>query len=288
MKATTQLDKDAAPSCVKYCVIMTLYSGDDPEYFKQSFMSILQQTLLPAEIVIAFDGAVSNGLQAAYRAMRRLSTVPVRSVRLSENKGHGAACNAAVKASSCELIGKLDADDIAFPDRFERQVSMFLQDDDLAVCSGHLAEFSGDTSVITSERRVPSRQSEIRAFMRRRSPFNHPAVMYKRSAVLAVGGYPEIRRAEDYCLWVKLLAGGYKGANIDAPLVYFRASGDSYGRKKSWGNIVDSMRARWFGYKRGMSSLWDVFVVFVAHVILFILPRRTIAGFYKLVLRRDA
>lgn len=284
---TRQLRSRKQPSLEKYSVIMTLYSGDVAEYFKQSFASLLQQTLLPAEIIIALDGAIPDDLRAVCRAMQRASVVPVRLVQLPENRGHGAACNAAIKASRHELIGKLDADDIAFPDRFERQVAMFCRDGDLAVCSGYLAEFSRDITAITSQRRVPTEQSEIRAFMRRRSPFNHPAVMYKRSAVLAVGGYPEIRRAEDYCLWVKLLAGGYKGANIAAPLVYFRASDASYGRKKSWGNIVDSLRARWFGYRQGVSSLWDVVVVFVAHALLFVLPRRTVAGFYRVVLRRD-
>lgn len=281
----TSRTSDYSPINDEYSLIMTLYAGDVVAYFWKAIDSILSQTILPAELVLVCDGPISKPLELACKKLQQTAPILVRMVRLKENVGHGMACNAGVKACRSELVAKLDADDIALPDRFEKQLQAFRDDPELAVCSGHVAEFEHDTTQVTAYRKVPLTHKDILHYIRRRSPFNHPAIMYRRSAVLAVGGYPAVRRAEDYCLWVQLLAAGYRSINLDRVLVYFRASADSYARKRSWANIKYGMWSRWYSYKHGMSNLWDVFVVFVGHCLLLLMPRETIRRFYKAVLR---
>ena len=270
---------------LKYSLIMTLYKNDKLSYFKDSIESIFDQTIPPSEIVIIQDGPVSEDVDSFCTKLKKSKKIPFNIVRLEENKGHGFACNVAVKNACNELIGKMDADDIAVKDRFEKQLGLFKEDKELTICSGSIAEFENEITNIISYRKVPLKYEDIKKFLRKRSPFNHPAVMYKKSAVISVGGYPEIRRAEDYYLWVKLLAEGYKAANLEKTLVYFRASEDSFARKKSYSNVVDGVKSRWFAYRKGVTSLTDFLIASSGFLLVFIIPKSLVKLFYNKVLR---
>src|SRR5699024_12827165 len=69
-------------------------------------------------------------------------------------------------------------------------------------------------------------RSEIIEFAKKRNPFNHPCVMYKKSAVKAVGSYQDFYLLEDYYLWLRMLMAGYQGYNIQEPLLHMRAGSD--------------------------------------------------------------
>ena len=82
-----------------------------------------------------------------------------------------------------------------------------------------------------SKRVVPETQEEILEFAKKRNPFNHPSVMYKKSDVISAGNYQDIRFIQDYYLWVHMLIAGFKGRNIQEPLVWMRADSNLYKRR---------------------------------------------------------
>ena len=85
-------------------------------------------------------------------------------------------------------------------------------------------EFSKNPETINCKRVLPEKNKEIIEFAKKRNPFNHPCVMYKKSAVEAVGSYQHFYLLEDYYLWIRMLMAGYEGYNIQEPLLYMRAA----------------------------------------------------------------
>lgn len=155
-------------------------------------------------------------------------------VRLPQNVGLGRALNEGIKHCRCELVARMDSDDISYPDRCEKQVMIFSSHPEVSVCSGIVEEFSSDVHVVDSRRVPPETQAEIIKFAKSRNPFNHPCVMYKKAAVEAVGSYQDFYLLEDYYLWIRMLMAGYQGYNLQEPLLHMRAGSDMYKRRAGW------------------------------------------------------
>ena len=136
-----------------------------------------------------------------------------------------------MKKCSNELIARMDTDDIAEPNRFELQIKEFEQDKELTLCGGQIAEFADNPSEITSYRSVPLKHNAILNFAKKRNPFNHMTVMFKKQAVQNVGGYMDMPYFEDYWLWARMLKAGYKAKNIYQVLVKVRAGQDMIARR---------------------------------------------------------
>lgn len=94
----------------------------------------------------------------------------------------------------------------------------------------------------------PETQEEILRFAQTRNPFNHPCVMYRKSAVLAAGGYQDFYLLEDYYLWIRMLLNGCRGYNLQEPLLWMRAGSDMYKRRAGW-KYARSQR-KLFGYMK--------------------------------------
>ena len=128
----------------------------------------------------------------------------------------------------------MDSDDIAYPDRCEKQMAVFNVHPEVSICSGIVEEFTTDPNTADAKRVPPETNAEIVEFAKKRNPFNHPCVMYKKSAVEAVGSYQDFYLLEDYYLWLRMLMAGYQGYNIQEPLLHMRAGLDMYLRRAGW------------------------------------------------------
>jgi hypothetical protein len=123
----------------------------------------------------------------------------------------------------------MDADDVSAPDRFEKQLPLVEAGADI-VGSG-LWEFGAAIDEVVGRRTPPTDPDEIRRVVRFRDPFNHPTVVYRRSAVQAAGGYADMALMEDYLLFTRMLAGGAEPANLAEPLVHYRVGDGAYARR---------------------------------------------------------
>ncbi len=162
-------------------------------------------------------------------------------VPLEKNVGLGNALNIGVEECSFPLIARMDTDDIAKPNRCEKQLAAFENDPKLDICGTFIEEFEGDIDNIVSVRRLPCSFEDILSFAKKRNPFNHMTVMFKKEAVLKAGNYMEINLFEDYYLWVRMLVNGAKACNIGESLVYARVGSDMMKRRGGfsyWKKIV--------------------------------------------------
>ncbi len=146
--------------------------------------------------------------------------MPVDHVVLEANVGLGPALDCGLAACEHEIVARMDADDVSLPERFARQVPLVERGADI-VGSG-LLEFDRSPEDVVGRRTPPTDPSEIRRTIRFRDPFNHPTVVYRRSAVQAAGGYTDMALMEDYLLFARMVDAGARPANLAEPLVCYR------------------------------------------------------------------
>lgn len=218
----------------KYSVLMSVYHKEKPEYLRQSIESIQAQTLPTDDFVLVCDGPLNSGLNSIISMKQQEMGDTLNVVRLEKNGGLGNALNEGIKHCKNELVARMDSDDIAYPDRCEKQIAVFNTYSEVSVCSGVVEEFNTAPEIVDAKRVPPETNAEIIEFAKKRNPFNHPCVMYKKSAVEAVGSYQDFYLLEDYYLWLRMLMAGYKGYNIQKPLLHMRAGADMYLRRAGW------------------------------------------------------
>ena len=213
-----------------FCVLMSTYAGDRPEYLREAFLStVVEQSRPPTQVVLVQDGPVGEDLAAEIQRLVAESPVEVTHVVMPDNQGLGPALDAGLRACAHEIVARMDADDVSRPDRFEKQVPLVEAGADI-VGSG-LTEFGATTGDVVGRRTPPVEPDEIRRVVRFRDPFNHPTVVYRRTAVLAAGGYTDLRLMEDYLLFTRMVTGGAVPANLPDPLVYYRVGDGAYARR---------------------------------------------------------
>jgi hypothetical protein len=133
----------------------------------------------------------------------------------------------------------MDADDVAMPHRFEVELPLIADAD---IVGSGLLEFSGDTDNVVGQRVPPTDQAQIQQYARMHDPFNHPTVVYRKSAVLAAGGYGDLPLMEDYSLFARMLARGARAANVAEPLVYYRVGAQAFRRRGGTGLLRSELR----------------------------------------------
>ncbi len=216
-----------------FSVAMSVYKNDNAEFFDVALQSITEsQTVMPSEIVLVVDGPVGENIDSVIEKYSG-KYEGFKVVRLSENGGLGNALKIAVENCTNELVARMDSDDIAVSDRFEAQLAQ-MEETDADICGGFITEFIDEPDNIVSQREVPLADCDIKEYMKKRCPFNHMTVMFKRSKVMEVGNYQHWHYNEDYYLWIRMQEAGCKFANTDKVLVNMRVGEKMYQRRGGW------------------------------------------------------
>ena len=225
---------------ISFSVLLSIYNRESPISLCQSLDSIFVQTVSPNEVVLVEDGPLSselNDIISEYSAKYPILKI----IPLPTNQGLGKALNEGLKHCSYDIVARMDTDDIAKPDRFEKQLAIFEKYSDIDVVGAWIDEFEDDISEVKSVRKLPELPNDIRQFANRRNPINHPVVMFLNSAVLAAGGYRHFPLFEDYYLWIRMLMNGAKFYNIQESLLYFRFSPEMFKRRGGWKYMINEL-----------------------------------------------
>lgn len=214
-----------------FSVAISVYKNDNPAYFERALSSITdEQTIIPDEIVLVVDGPIGNKLNEVIKKYQTKYNI-FNVIRLVKNTGLGNALKIAVENAKYELIARMDSDDISLPTRFETQLKYFMLNPDVDVVGGDITEFIDDESNVIGKRLVPMCNGDIREYMKVRCAMNHVSVMYKKSAVQAVGGYLDWFWNEDYYLWIRMQLNNAIFANTGTVLVNVRVGEEMYQRR---------------------------------------------------------
>lgn len=215
----------------KYSVLMSLYHKEKSEYLSKSLDSIINQTVKPDEIVMVYDGPLTNEL---YEIMNKyiednpgLFTVVIN----EKNLGLGLSLRKGLENCRNELVARMDTDDISNLNRCEKQIKLFENRPMLDIVGGNIGEFIDTPEEIISYRNVPTEDGEIKEYMKYRCGFNHMTVMFKKNSVINCGNYIDWFFNEDYYLWIRMLENKCEFANIDDILCYVRVGKEMYSRR---------------------------------------------------------
>lgn len=271
----------------RFSVLMSVYISEKPDYFKDCMDSLLNQTILPSEILIVKDGPLKEEVDKLIEEYSEQFPGLIRTVSYETNKGLGYALAVGVNECSCELIARMDTDDIARSDRFEKQLKVFEEDPELDICGSYIDEFEDDVTNIVARRTVPLIDKSIKQYQKRRDAFNHMTVMYKKSTVLKAGNYQTCLLMEDTLLWVRMMINGAKCMNIPEPLVFARIGEEMFERRGGFDYFLKYKNGRKRVLETGYISRFDYYYTLFVQFIVTMLPKRIRGYIFKKVLHNQ-
>lgn len=254
----------------QFSVLISTYNKDRPIDFRKAIESVsFNQTVSPDEILVVIDGPVSEELSETIKYIE--NHIPyVKTYWLPQNVGLGNAMKIGVDLCSNELIARMDADDIAVPNRFEKQIRFFEENPDISIVGGQISEFINEPQNVVGCRQVPCQQEDLARYTKSRCPFNHMTVMFKKSDVIAVGNYQDWHYNEDYYLWIRMAEADCKFANLPDTLVNVRVGKEMYARRGGWKYFKSEKGIQDYMLKRNIISfpryLFNVAVRFCVQV----------------------
>ncbi|QWD44495.1 glycosyltransferase [Polynucleobacter paneuropaeus] len=213
-----QINNSNAPT-----VSWLLCSNVVSDYLKRAIQSCLNQNFSDFELIFVANGpncqTIATQVGEWFGSDQRLEIIktPMRHLNFSLNLG--------LNFARASLIARMDADDIAYPDRLALQVDFMAENPDVAVL-GSTFDLIDSVDRKIAYSKVPEGNCGIRKSLIYRNPICHPSVIFRREVVLSVGGYLGGLYAEDYDLWVRL-SNDPKiiFANLKIPLLGYRRFG---------------------------------------------------------------
>lgn len=194
--------------------------------------SIANQTYKDWELIMCDDGSSDKTYELAKKYIQEHPEYKIKLLRHKKNKGLNQTLNDCLKVASGEYIGRMDADDISLPTRFEKEMAEFEKDPNLSVVSCPMIYFdeNGEWGVGKCDNNYPKKGDLVFGTVHAHAP-----CLIKREAIKAVKGYSvgkRLLRVEDWHLWIKIYASGRYGKNLEEPLYKMRDDQNATKRRK--------------------------------------------------------
>lgn len=271
---------------LKFSVLMSVYIKENPDYFKVALDSVVNQTLMPDQIVIVKDGPITNELEKVLTDFEKKYSDIVEIIELEKNCGLGIALNEGLKRCKYDIVARMDTDDYALENRFEKQISIFEKDKEMSVVGGLIQEYDIELKNKENIRNVPETDEEIKKFLKKRNAINHMAVMYKKNDVINAGSYLDCPYFEDYYLWCRMAINNCKFHNVQDIIVNVRAGSEMINRrggKKYFKPIINFYKKI---KKIGFINTFECIYNCTLRIIVAMIPNSFRTKFYQKFLRK--
>lgn len=268
----------------EYSVLMSVYKNDKPEFLDLAIASMACQTVEPKDIVIVCDGPLTSELDATLEKWQKVLEKQLTLHRLNENHGLGFALNVGLSLCKCDIVARMDSDDISRPERCEILLSKLISEG-LDLVGGAIEEFdraAGDMGVV---RMPPLTKKDIDTWLKGRNPFNHMSVLFDRHVVEGAGGYEPFPWMEDYWLWARMIARGCRCANVSDVVVDVRTGEGMYARRSNVAYLKSQVRFFAELRKLGLVGRADQVKAVAQRTMATILPTSLVKLAYNTLLR---
>lgn len=194
-------------------ILLPVYNAE--EFIEEAIISILRQTYKNFTFLIINDGSTDKTGEIISKFKEKDSRIEYYQ---RTNKGLIDTLNEGISLCRTELIARMDADDVAFPNRIERQVSFMNTHPEVSVCGTGMVYYeTGKINIL------PASNDHLKIITLFSPPVFHPTVMMRRNAILSIGGYKKTAYcAEDFDLWERMIHSGFLFSNIQLPLLKYR------------------------------------------------------------------
>lgn len=242
----------------KISIIMGIYKMINKRSIVElSINSILNQTYKDFEFIICDDGSNDGTYEMVQDLIKNDKRVIL--IKNNENKGLAYSLNHCLSIAKGKYIARMDADDISMPDRLEKQIEFLDEHLEYAMVGCNLLLIN-DKGIWG--KRILAEKPTKKSFLFT-SPFCHPAIVMRKDILDKVNNYRVekiTRRAEDYDLFMRIYANGYKGYNMQEFLYQFREDHDAY-KRRAYKYRIDDVQIRYRGFK--MLGLMPVGLLYV-------------------------
>ena len=222
-------------------ILMCVYNPEREKEFRQAISSMVKQTFSDWEMLLYDDGSDIR-YQSKIQAMCTDSRI--RYIRGNDNRGLAYGLNICIQQARGRYIARMDADDISCAERLEKLYD-FLEEH-------REYQWAGCNTILFDEKSEYGRREmpEIPKptdFLNY-SPYIHPSVMFRKEVLMECGGYKNLRRGEDYELFMRLHAQGYQGYNLQELLFKYREDKNTYKHRK-YRYQIEEVKIRLCGFK---------------------------------------
>ncbi|MER2169274.1 MAG: glycosyltransferase [Psychrobacillus psychrodurans] len=256
-------------------VIMGIYNCENT--LTISLSSLMEQTFQDFEVIMCDDGSVDNSYNIAKTFVDKY---PKKFFLLKNEKNMGLnyTLNVCLKNIKGEYVARMDGDDISLPTRFEKQINFLDTNPNIGIVSSAMIFFdeTGDFG-----RSIPILYPKLKDLIRG-TPFAHAPCMVRREAYFSVNGYTvdkRLLRVEDYHLWTKMYAKGYRGYNIQEPLYKMRDDKNAVNRR-SFKNRINEAYVKFLVIKMLNLPVWNMIFI-LRPIIIGLLPKKIYLLFHK-------
>ena len=212
----------------KVSVIMGIYNCSAT--LEEAIESIVAQTYSNWELILCDDGSVDDTRKIAEKYVERFPE-KIKLILNEKNMGLNATLNHCLEYVTGVYVARMDGDDLSLPERFEKEVEVLDNHPEYAIVSSPMIYFdeNGEWGEGKSKE-YPTEMDFVAG-----TPFCHAPCMVRAEAYKDVKGYStdeRTRRAEDYDLWFRMYAKGYRGYNLQKPYYKMRDDENAYNRRK--------------------------------------------------------
>ena len=274
---------------IKFSVLISIYHKEKPEHFNNCMESVWdKQTLNPTEIILIEDGPLTVELNQVIEYWKTKLGNVLHVKKLEKNIGTGKAKNIGLHECTYDIVCIVDTDDICVPERFKKQIDFLKENPDISIVGGQILEFVEDIQNPTGMRKVPLSHENLKNYAKRQSPFNNMTITYRKKHILEVGGYQHHLWMEDYNLFLRVIAQGYKIANLPEVLVYARIDNGMHARRKGYEYIKSEKQLLNLKKELKLQSSIHANMLFLIRSAVRLIPSSVLGKFYNIFLRKKA
>lgn len=273
------------PRLDDYTVIMSVYKKVKPEHLKESINSILRQTHVTNEFIIIKDGDLSPEAEKIIQEFKKKNKLIFKVHGFKDNAGAGRSYNKALSLCTNKWAAIMDSDDIAHPEKFEKQLQYLSTHKKIDVIGTNAIEFIDEENHIYAKRKMPKTNDEIIKFGHARCPLIQPTAIFRVDSVKKAGSYQESPLTEDYDLYIRMIMNGCNFFNLQEYLYSIRTSKDFFKRRGGIKYLSKILRFKYKYYKKGFYSSYEFFKTSTASIVAAMLPNKIRVLVYKKFLR---
>ena len=243
--------------------------------------SLYAQTYQDFKVILCDDGSTDLTYGVAKQYADNHDNIIL--IRNENNKGLNYTLNRCLDYADTAYCARMDGDDISLPTRFEQEIRFLDEHPEFALVSCPMIHFDENGCFRTGEAiEYPQKKDFVHG-----SPFCHAAAMIRTNVLKEVGGYTvddRLLRVEDYHLWMKIYAAGYKGYNLQMPLYKMRDDRQALMRR-TWLGRKNEMYVRNLGVEM-LDLPWYTRVYALRPLLAYLAPRRIYNLIHKWVLSK--
>lgn len=271
-----------------FSVLISIYYKENPVFFREALDSVLNQTVLPNEIVLIKDGLLGESLENIINEYENKYPNLFNVISLPINQGLGNALSIGVLNCNNDLIARMDTDDICVFNRFEKQIKFLNNNLEVDLVGSNIEEFNTTPGDIKRYRILPENGIKLIRFSKFRNPINHPSIMFRKDKVIAAGNYQSnLLFFEDYSLFIRMIKNNFNLYNIQENLLYFRVGTgiDTIKRRSGFQYLIYEWKFSIFSLKIGHLNYFEWFLYNITKLPFRLLPANIILFIYNKLLR---